>query len=48
VSSTVGLRSSLEADDFAVIDLGDLAGGSRVQQLGGAFGGLALGLSVAG
>jgi predicted dinucleotide-binding enzyme len=42
------LRSVLESNNFAVIDLGDLATGSRIQQTGGPLGGLDLRLSVAG
>ena len=42
-----GLRSVLEANNFAVIDLGDLATGSRLQQVGGPLGGLDLRLSAA-
>jgi predicted dinucleotide-binding enzyme len=37
-----GLRSVLEANNFAVIDLGDLATGSRLQQPSGPLGGLDL------
>jgi hypothetical protein len=40
VSSAAGLRSALEANNFAVIELGDLAGGP--------LGGLDPRLSVAG
>jgi predicted dinucleotide-binding enzyme len=42
------LRSVLEANNFAVIDLGDLATGSRLQQAGGPLSGLDLRLSAAG
>ena len=42
------LRSVLEAGNFAAIDLGDLATGSRLQQVGGPLGGLDLRLSAAG
>ena len=42
------LRSVLEANNFANIDLGDLATGSRLQQVGGPIGGLDLRLSAAG
>jgi 8-hydroxy-5-deazaflavin:NADPH oxidoreductase len=42
-----GLRSVLQANNFAVIDLGDLATGSRLQQAGGPFGGPDLHLSAA-
>ena len=34
-AAKAGLRSALEANNFAVIDLGDLATGSRLQQAGG-------------
>jgi predicted dinucleotide-binding enzyme len=47
-AAKAGLRSVLEANNFAVIDLGDLATGSRIQQTGGPLGGLDLRLSVAG
>jgi len=47
-AAKAGLRSVLEADNFAVIDLGDLATGSRLQQAGGPLGGLDLRLSAAG
>ena len=33
-AAKAGLRSALEADNFAVIDLGNLATGSRLQQAG--------------
>jgi 8-hydroxy-5-deazaflavin:NADPH oxidoreductase len=42
------LRSVLEANNFAVIDLGDLATGSRLQQVGGPLGGPDLHLTAAG
>jgi 8-hydroxy-5-deazaflavin:NADPH oxidoreductase len=45
-AAKAGLRSVLEANNFAVIDLGDLAAGSRLQQVGGPFGGLDLRLSA--
>jgi hypothetical protein len=48
VSSAIGLRPALEAINFAVIDLGDLADDSRIQQFGGPLGGLDLRLSAAG
>jgi 8-hydroxy-5-deazaflavin:NADPH oxidoreductase len=41
-AAKAGLRSVLEANNFAVIDLGDLATGSRLQQAGGPLGGLDL------
>jgi predicted dinucleotide-binding enzyme len=47
-AAKVGLSSVLEANDFAVIDLGDLATGSRLQQAGGPLGGPDLRLSAAG
>jgi predicted dinucleotide-binding enzyme len=47
-AAKAGLRSVLEANNFAVIDLGDLATGSRIQQVGGPLGGLDLRLSAAG
>jgi 8-hydroxy-5-deazaflavin:NADPH oxidoreductase len=47
-AAKAGLRSVLEANNFAVIDLGDLATGSRVQQAGGPLGGPDLRLSAAG
>ena len=47
-AAKAGLRSVLEANNFAVIDLGDLATGSRLQQVGGPLGGLDLRLSAAG
>jgi 8-hydroxy-5-deazaflavin:NADPH oxidoreductase len=34
-AAQAGLRSVLEANNFAVIDLGELATGSRLQQVGG-------------
>lgn len=37
-----------QANNFAVVDLGDLATGSRLQQVGGPLGGLDLRLSAAG
>lgn len=42
------LRSVLEANNFAVIDLGGLATGSRIQQTGAPLSGIDLRLSVAG
>jgi predicted dinucleotide-binding enzyme len=45
-AAKAGLRSVLEANNFAVIDLGDLATGSHLQQVGGPFGGLDLRLSA--
>jgi predicted dinucleotide-binding enzyme len=48
IAAKAGLRSVLEANNFAVIDLGDLATGSRIQQAGGPLGGLDLRLSTAG
>jgi predicted dinucleotide-binding enzyme len=47
-AAKAGLRSVLEANNFAVIDLGDLATGSRIQQVGGPLGGLDLRLAAAG
>jgi 8-hydroxy-5-deazaflavin:NADPH oxidoreductase len=47
-AAKAGLRPVLEANKFAVIDLGDLATGSRLQQAGGPLGGLDLRLSAAG
>jgi 8-hydroxy-5-deazaflavin:NADPH oxidoreductase len=47
-AAKAGLRSVLEANNFAVIDLGGLATGSRLQQMGGPLGGLDLRLSAAG
>jgi len=47
-AAKAGLRSVLEANNFAVIDLGDLATGSRIQQTGGPLSGLDLRLSAAG
>jgi hypothetical protein len=47
-AAKAGLRSVLEADNFAAIDLGDPATGSRLQQAGGPLGGLDLRLSAAG
>jgi 8-hydroxy-5-deazaflavin:NADPH oxidoreductase len=47
-AAKAGLRPVLEANDFAVIDLGDLAAGSRVQQAGGPLGGADLRVSAAG
>ena len=47
-AAKAGRRSVLEANNFAVIDLGDLAAGSRLQQAGGRLGGLDLRLSAAG
>ena len=46
-AAKAGLRSVLEANNFAVIDLGDLATGSRLQRVGGPLGGLDLRLSAA-
>jgi predicted dinucleotide-binding enzyme len=46
-AAKVGLRSVLEANNFAVIDLGDLAAGSRLQQVGGPLGGLDLRVAAA-
>ena len=46
-AAKAGLRSVLEANDFAVIDLGDLATGSRLQQAGGPLNGMDLRLSAA-
>jgi len=46
-AAKTGLRSVLKADNFAVIDLGDLATGSRLQQAGGPLGGRDLRLAVA-
>jgi predicted dinucleotide-binding enzyme len=46
-AAKAGLRSVLEANNFAAIDLGDLATGSRLQQVGGPLGGLDLRLSTA-
>jgi predicted dinucleotide-binding enzyme len=40
------LRAVLEANEFAVIDLGGVATGSRLQQVGGPLGGLDLRLGV--
>jgi hypothetical protein len=48
IAAKTGLRPVLEANNFAVIDLGDLATGSRIQQTGGLLGGLDLRLSTAG
>ena len=45
-AAKAGLRSVLEANNFAVIDLGGLATGSHLQQVGGPFGGLDLRLSA--
>jgi predicted dinucleotide-binding enzyme len=42
------LRSVLEANSFAVFDLGDLATGSRIQQTGAPLSGIDLRLSTAG
>ena len=47
-AAKASLRSALEANNFAVIDLGDLATGSRLQQAGGPLNGLDLRLSAAG
>ena len=47
-AAKAGLRPVLEANNFAAIDLGDLATGSRFQQVGGPLGGLDLRLSAAG
>jgi predicted dinucleotide-binding enzyme len=47
-AAKAGLRSVLEANNFAVIDLGDLATGSRLQQAGGPLGGPDLRLAPAG
>jgi len=47
-AAKAGLRSVLEADNFAVIDLGELATGSRLQQAGGPLSGLDLRLAAAG
>jgi predicted dinucleotide-binding enzyme len=47
-TARAGLRSVLEANNFAVIELGDLATGSRIQQVGGPLGGQDLHLSTAG
>jgi 8-hydroxy-5-deazaflavin:NADPH oxidoreductase len=46
-AAKAGLRSVLEVNDFAVIDLGNLATGSRLQQAGGPLGGPDLRLSAA-
>jgi len=46
-SAKAALRSVLEANGFAVIDLGNLATGSRMQQVGGPLGGLDLRLAGA-
>ena len=46
-AAKAGLRPVLEANNFAAIDLGDLATGSRLQQVGGPLGGLDLRLSAA-
>ena len=45
-AAKAGLRPALEANNFAVIDLGGLATGSHLQQVGGPFGGLDLRLSA--
>jgi predicted dinucleotide-binding enzyme len=45
-AAKAGLRSVLEADNFAVIDLGNLAAGSRLQQAGGPLNGPDLRLSA--
>jgi 8-hydroxy-5-deazaflavin:NADPH oxidoreductase len=45
-AAKAGLRSVLKANNFAVFDLGDLATGSRLQQVGGPFGGRDLRLSA--
>ncbi|HTU06895.1 MAG TPA: NAD(P)-binding domain-containing protein [Trebonia sp.] len=45
-AAKAGLRSILRADNFAVIDLGDLATGSRLQQAGGPLSGRDLRLAV--
>ena len=45
-AAKAGLRSVLDANNFAVIDLGDLATGSRIQQAGGSLSGLDLRLSA--
>jgi len=45
-AAKAGLRSILRADNFAVIDLGDLATGSRLQQAGGPLAGRDLRLAV--
>ena len=47
-AAKAGLRPEYEANNFAAIDLGDLATGSRLQQVGGPLGGLDLRLSAAG
>jgi 8-hydroxy-5-deazaflavin:NADPH oxidoreductase len=47
-AAKAGLRSVLEANNLAVIDLGGLATGSRLQQAGGPLGGPDLRLSPAG
>jgi predicted dinucleotide-binding enzyme len=47
-AAKASLRSVLEANNFAVIDLGALAIGSRIQQTGGPLSGIDLRLSVAG
>ena len=47
-AAKAALRSVLEANNFAVIDLGDLATGSRLQQAGGPLNGMDLRLSAAG
>ena len=47
-AAKAGLRPPLEANNFAVIDLGDLAAGSRLQQAGGPLNGLDLRLVAAG
>jgi 8-hydroxy-5-deazaflavin:NADPH oxidoreductase len=44
-SAKTVIRSVLEANNFAVIDLGNLASGSRMQQVGGPLGGLDLRLA---
>jgi hypothetical protein len=41
-AAKAGLRSVLQANNFAVIDLGNLATGSRLQQVGSPLGGLDL------
>jgi hypothetical protein len=41
-AAKASLRPVLDANNFAVIDLGDLATGSRLQQVGGPLGGLDL------
>jgi hypothetical protein len=47
-AAKAGLRSVIEANNFAFIDLGDLATGSRLQEAGGPLNGMDLRLAAAG